>query len=68
LKAAREKCQLTCIGKLIRIISLLISNPKNMKAWNVIFEAPRVNNCKARLLCAVKLFFKISVEIKDLPG
>jgi hypothetical protein len=60
LKAAREKCQVTHKGKPLKMATIYI--PKETltarKAWNVVFQALKVNNCQIRLLYPVKLSFK----------
>jgi hypothetical protein len=63
LKDAREKCQVTLKGKLIRITDLSTETLKAKKAWNYIFSAMKENNCQLELLCPEKLSFINEEEI-----
>jgi uncharacterized protein (DUF4415 family) len=46
LKATKEKQQVTCRGKSIRITADLSEQIQNAgKAWNDIFQALKENNC-----------------------
>jgi hypothetical protein len=56
LKGTREKQQVTCKSKPIRIIADFSTETlKTRKAWNDVFQALKENNCQPSLLYPAKL-------------
>jgi hypothetical protein len=65
LKAVREKKQITCKGKPIKITADFSTEIlKARRAWGEIFQALNENNFNPRILYPAKLSFKIDGTIK----
>jgi hypothetical protein len=65
LKAVREKKQITCKGKPIKITADFSTETlKARRAWGEIFQALNENNFNPRILYLTKLSFKIDETIK----
>jgi hypothetical protein len=67
LKTVREKQQITCKGKSIKITADFSTETlKARRAWSEVFWALNENNFNPRLLYPAKLSFKIDGAIKVL--
>jgi hypothetical protein len=65
LKAIREKKQITCKGKPIKITAgFSTERLKSRQAWSEVFQALNENNFNPRILYPAKLSFKIYGIIK----
>jgi hypothetical protein len=65
LKAVREKKQITCKGKPIKVTTDLSTETlKARKSWSEVFWALNENNFNPRILYPAKLSFKIDGAIK----
>jgi hypothetical protein len=58
LKSTREKGQVTCKSKSIRITDFLSETLKARRAWSDVFQALKEYNCQPRLLYPVKLLME----------
>jgi hypothetical protein len=65
LKAVRQKKQITCKGKAIKITEDFSTKTlKTRRAWGEIFQALNKNNFNPRILYPAKLSLKIDEAIK----
>jgi hypothetical protein len=64
LKAVREKNQITCKCKPIKITDFSTEALKARRAWSEVFQALKENNFSSRILYPVKLSLKIKGETK----
>jgi hypothetical protein len=65
LKAVREKKQITCKGKPIKITADFSTETlKARRAWNEVFQVLNENNFNPRILYPAKLSFKIDGTIE----
>jgi hypothetical protein len=65
LKAVREKKQIRCKGKPIKITTYFSMDClKVRRAWSEVFWALNKNNCNPRIFYPAKLSFKIDGAIK----
>jgi hypothetical protein len=63
LKAVREKNQITCKGKSIKIIADFSTQTlKTRKAWIEVFPTLKENNFNPRILYPARLSFRIEEE------
>jgi hypothetical protein len=63
-KAARKKCQVTYIGKPIKITADLKAILKSKEGMEHVFQSLRENNSQPRFLHPAKMSFIIEEEIK----
>jgi hypothetical protein len=68
LKAVREKKQITCKGKPIKITAdFLTETLKVRRAWNEVFQALNENNFNPRIILPSKTIIQNRWNNKSLP-